>query len=281
MSNASEDEALSRLLRSPRFEVMPTGTILDKVREHVPREVTVTVTASPTKGLGPTVDYACQLAADGYDVVPHLAARMVSGRAELERLTERLLAAGVRKVFVPAGDAVAPAGDFVSALDLLKVLSDMGDPFEEVGVTGYPESHPSIDDDITIQSMWDKRHHATHVISNMTFDTDQVATWVRRLRRRGITMPLYIGVPGPVERAKLLGMATKIGVGDSVRFLTKQKKVFARIAAPGFSTDRFVRRVAALAADPDLKIDGLHVFTFNQVEVCERWRQQLLAAVVS
>ena len=37
--------------------------------------MTVTVTASPVKGLEPTVDLAERLAARGYRVVPHLAAR--------------------------------------------------------------------------------------------------------------------------------------------------------------------------------------------------------------
>ena len=86
-----------------------------------------------------------------------------------------------------------------------------------------------------------------------------------------------LGVPGPVERAKLLGMAGKIGVGESLRFLRKQRSVFARLAAPGgFSTDRFVRPGARpCAANPALGIEGLHVFTFNQVaEVTEGWRQR-------
>jgi len=101
------------------------------------------------------------------------------------------------------------------------------------------------------------------------------------VRRRGVTLPLLVGVPGPVERTKLLGMATKIGVGESLRFLRKQKSIFARIASPGFSTDRFVSRVAALSSNPALRVEGLHVFTFNQVEVIETWRQRMLDEAVS
>ncbi|MDN5789655.1 MAG: methylenetetrahydrofolate reductase [Micrococcales bacterium] len=266
-----------QLLSRPRFEILPTESIGDTVRAVLPTSVTVTVTASPVKGLDATLELATALARDGYDVVPHLAARMITGRAELEDIVARLKESGVRTVFVPAGDATEPAGDFAGSLDLLHVLTDLGDPFEQVGITGYPESHPSIDDDVVIQSMWDKRQHATHIVSNMTFDAEHVARWAERLRRRGITLPLYVGVPGPVERTKLLGMATKIGVGQSIRFLAKQRKVLFRIAAPGFSTDRFVDRISALSAYPALGIERLHVYTFNQVEVCEQWRQQALA----
>ncbi len=276
MSNELPTAALARLLDGARYEVMPTPSVLESVARHVPRSVPVTVTAAPGKGLEATLAVATDLAGAGYRVVPHLAARMVSGRSELAEIVARLGAAGVTDVFVPGGDADPPVGDYTAALDLLRDLAEIEHPFTQVGITGYPESHPTIADDVTIQSMWDKRRYATHIVSNMTFDDEHVGTWCERVRRRGVTLPLLVGVPGPVERAKLLGMAGKIGVGESLRFLRKQRSVFARIAAPGFSTDRFVHRVAALAANPALGIEGLHVFTFNQVEVIEGWRQRML-----
>lgn len=277
MSNNMPSVFLHGLLETARYEVLPTPKIAEAVRAHVPTSVTVTVTASPAKPLSHTLDYSVDFARDGYDVVPHLAARQISGRAELTDIVARLTEAGITKVFCPAGDAPEPAGDYHGSLDLLRDLDFLGRPFAQVGITGYPESHPSIDDDVTIQAMWDKRPYATHIISNMTFDAEQLGTWVERVRRRGVTLPIIVGAPGPVERAKLLGMATKIGVGESLRFLKKQKSVFARIAAPGFSTDRFIARVAALSANDALGIEGLHLFTFNQVEATENWRQQLLA----
>ncbi|WP_299440906.1 methylenetetrahydrofolate reductase [uncultured Phycicoccus sp.] len=276
MSNELPTVALARLLDGARYEVMPTPAIVESVARHVPRSVPVTVTAAPGKGLEATLAVATDLAGAGYRVVPHLAARMVSGRSELTEIVTRLGAAGITDVFVPGGDADPPVGDYAAALDLLRDLAESEHPFTQVGITGYPESHPTIADDVTIQSMWDKRRYATHIVSNMTFDDEHVGAWCERMRRRGVTLPLLVGVPGPVERAKLLGMAGKIGVGESLRFLRKQRSVFARIASPGFSTDRFVHRVAALAANPSLGIEGLHVFTFNQVEVIEAWRRRML-----
>jgi methylenetetrahydrofolate reductase (NADPH) len=179
-------------------------------------------------------------------------------------------------VFVPAGDA-EPVGEYRDALGLLEDLAWLGAPFEHVGVTGYPESHPSIHDDVTVQSMWDKRIHATHIVSNLTFSPVVVRTWIARLRARGVTTPVLLGVPGPAERSKLLTMATKIGVGESTRFLGKNKGLFARIAAPGgFTGERFVLDCARAAAAPSARVEGLHVFTFNQIAETERWRAELL-----
>jgi len=102
------------------------------------------------------------------------------------------------------------------------------------------------------------------------------------MRKRGITMPLLLGIPGPVDRTKLLTMATKIGVGESTRFLAKNKGTFARLAAPGgFTGERFLEKVAPALAPPQMLVEGLHVFTFNQVTATEEWRQRLLAQLTS
>lgn len=269
-------ETTVRLLEHARYEVLPTATIEDKVLEHVPVERVLTVTASPSKGLEPTLDLTERLAGHGYVVVPHLAARMVRDRVELGEICDRLVGKGITRVFVPGGDADPPGG-YADALSLLEDLHDLGSPFAHVGITGYPESHPTITDDVTIQSMWDKRRYATHVVSNLTFDPAALAAWVRRMRARGITMPLLLGLPGPVDRAKLLSMAGKIGVGESTRFLAKHKGTFARLAAPGgFTGEKFLMRCAAELGSPESGLEGLHVFTFNQVAETERWHRELL-----
>jgi methylenetetrahydrofolate reductase (NADPH) len=278
MRNKARSRVTHRLLAHARYEVLPTPSIEETVVEHVPLDVTLTVTASPSKGLAATLDLTERLLARGYDVVPHLAARMVSGRAELQEICDRLVPLGVRAVFVPAGDADPPAGDYTESLQLLEDLAAMGRPFAEVGITGYPESHPSIHDDLTVQAMWDKRHHASHVVSNLTFDPTLLSRWLTRMRARGITMPVWVGLPGPVERAKLLSMATKIGVGESTRFLVKNKGTFSRLAAPGgFTGERFLDKCAPILADPQMQVQGLHIFTFNQVAKTEQWRQEQLA----
>jgi methylenetetrahydrofolate reductase (NADPH) len=269
--------ALRRLLTAVRYEVIPSPTIEEKVRAGVPADVTVTVTASPVKGLEPTFALAERLAAAGYHVVPHLSARLVADRDHLADIVSRLREAGVTDVFVPAGDADPPAGPYDAALPVLDELSRMGAPFPDVGITGYPETHPAIDDDVTVQAMWDKRRHATYIVSNLCFDPRVLAAWVARIRRRQVTLPVHIGLAGPVERAKLLAMAAKIGVGESTRFLTRHPSWFVRFARPGGYAPETLLRKTIRGLRPDAGVAGLHVFTFNQVAETEAWRQDCLA----
>ncbi len=273
---APRNQALQRLLTHARYEVLPTASTEEKVLAHVPMDLPITVTASSTKGLEATLLLAEAFAKHGYVVVPHLAARMIHDRAELIEIRDRLGAAGITRVFVPGGDA-DPVGDYPDAFSLLEDLYRLEQPFEQVGITGYPETHPKITDDMTVQAMWDKRRHATHVVSNLTFDAGAIKAWVGRMRARGITMPLLLGIPGPVDRAKLLTMATKIGVGESSRFLVKHKGTLMRLAAPGgWTGEKFLEECAAIAARPESLIEGLHVFTFNQIAETEAWRQEML-----
>lgn len=270
-------DRLRALLRTVRYEVLPAKGTEDKVIAHVPRDVVVTVTASPAKGLEPTLHLATRLAAHGYRVVPHVPARLLRDDAHLKDTVDRLRGAGVDDVFVPAGDADPPAGAYDGALPVLRRLSEWGSPFRRVGITGYPESHPLIHDDLTVQAMWDKRAHATYIVSNMCFDPRLLGDWVTRIRRRDVTLPVHVGVAGPVQRAKLLSMAAKIGVGESTRFLTRHASWFLRFAAPGgYAPERLLARSAEALTAPSADVAGLHLFTFNQIAETERWRRALL-----
>ena len=192
----SAASALADLLEQPRFEVLPTPGAVDLFASHLPPGRLLTVTASPNRGLGATLDVAVELARLGFEVVPHLAARMVQDGAHLAEIVARLQQDGITRVFVPSGDATEP-GAYPDAVALLEALDAMGSPFASVGITGYPESHPTIPDDLTVQAMWDKRRYATEMVSNLTFDPQVVETWLTRVRTRGVTLPLWLGIAGP------------------------------------------------------------------------------------
>jgi len=238
------------------------------------------VTASPVKGLEPTIELAERLAARGYRVVPHLAARSVASEAHLAEIVERLQACGVSDVFVPGGDASHPAGPFEGALPLLERLAEMGSPFGRVGITGYPESHPKIHDDVTIQAMWDKRKHATYIVSNVCFDAAALGRWIGRIRARGVTLPLYVGLAGPAERTRLLRMAAVAGASESARFITRHPGWILRFWMPGgYSPDRLLDRAATVITAPGAGVAGLHLFTFNQLQSAEQWRRAALERI--
>src|SRR5674476_300636 len=116
-----QSSAVARLLEAPRYEVIPVNGIEEKVAA-LPLGATVTVTASPRHGIERTIDVSARLAGRGYRVVPHLAARMIADRGQLERIVADLEAAGIHEAFVVGGDASPPAGGYADAGDLLDEL---------------------------------------------------------------------------------------------------------------------------------------------------------------
>ena len=261
---------VAELLRRSRYEILPLDGVEEQVLAAVPRDVTLTVTASPTRGLEPTLELAESLTRHGYAVVPHLSARLVAGRGELEEIVARLRAIDVCDVFVVAGDAEEPQGSFHGALDLLEALDALGRPFPVVGITGYPESHPFIDDEATIAAMFAKARHATYIVSQVCFDPSVTVQWIENVWARGTRLPIHVGIPGVVSRAKLLRVSTRIGIGDSLRFLRKNGSFAGRFLR-GFSPDPLVDGLGPALGSG--KVAGFHVFTFNDVEDTEAWRQ--------
>jgi methylenetetrahydrofolate reductase (NADPH) len=265
-------------LARPRLEVMPLDGIEQDVLAHVPRELTVTVTSSPARGIEATLALSERLAAHGYRVVPHLAARLVPGRAQLRELLARLGDQGVDNVFVVAGDIGQPAGEFEGAAALLAAIAELGHGLSEIGITGYPESHAFISDESTIQAMFDKAPLATYIVSQICFDADVIGGWIRRVRDRGVDLPIHIGLPGPVPAHRLLRFSGRIGLGESARFLRRHRSWLGRLLLPrAYRPDSLLDRLAPHLTRPDNRIAGLHLYSFNEIQRAERWRQETIA----
>jgi methylenetetrahydrofolate reductase (NADPH) len=267
---------VSELLAHPRFEVLPLDGIEDEIREHLSTDVKVTVTASPRKGLEATLDLAERLSGAGYAVVPHLSARLVRDRAHLEEVLARLGAAGIRELFVPAGDATEP-GEFQSAADLLEAMGDARTRFDRIGITGYPESHHLISDEETIRAMFAKAEMATDIVSQLCFDPATIAWWIGAVRARGVRLPIWVGIPGCVDNAKLVRISMKIGVAEATRYVRHQRGVLSRVLTRQFKPDKLLDGLAQVVAEPDAGVAGFHIYTFNEVARTERWRQRALA----
>ncbi|MEX0953377.1 MAG: hypothetical protein WDZ26_06065 [Nitriliruptoraceae bacterium] len=262
-------------LEQARFEIIPVKGVDEQI-DHLPPGAVVTVTASPTKGLDPTLELARELVARGHRVVPHLSARLVQSRDHLAAVLADLEARGIIEVFVPAGDIEQPLGPYEGAADLLEDMTLLGHRLEHVGITGYPERHAFIPDQTTIDAMTRKAPHATHIVSQICYDPAVVRGWITAVRDRGVGLPLFLGVPGVIDRARLLRVSMRVGLGDSVRFLRKQHEVAGRMLT-GYQPDELIHALEDLVGHPEVRVAGWHLFTFNEVERTELWRQELMA----
>jgi methylenetetrahydrofolate reductase (NADPH) len=274
--------ALARALRTASYEVLPLRSTEEKVLAHVPTDVPLTVTTTEARGLDVTLDLAARLAGHGYAAAPHLAARLVRDKAHLADVVARLREAGVDGLFVIAGDAAEPVGEFPDAPALLEALDALGRPFGSIGIGGYPEGHGSIDDRLVEQALRDKAPHADHVVTQLCFAAETTVGWARRVRADGVTLPVRVGIPGAVNRQKLIRISAGLGLGQSARFLRKQQGMFWRFFLPGgYSPNRLIERLTPHFDSPDNGLHGLHIFTFDELAATEAWRRDRLARLAA
>ncbi len=270
--------AVADALRDATYEILPFKSAEEKVLAHVPRDVALTVTTTEAKGLDPTLGLAARLTEQGYRAAPHIAARLVRDRVHLGDLVDRLADAGVDRLFVIGGDAAEPAGEFPDALSLLEALRERDHHFASVGIGGYPEGHGSIGDELIDKALADKAPHADHVITQLCFDAATTVRWARAVQERGVGLPIRVGIPGAISRQKLVRVSAGLGLGQSARFLKKQQNLLWRFFLPGgYSPDKLIERLTPAFGAADNRLHGFHVFTFNDLDSTESWRQEWLA----
>ena len=273
-------EALARVLRAPTFELVPLKNALEQAA-FLPTGATVSVTASPAKGVEATVSLCEQLQARGFRAVPHLSARMVRDRSHLQELIAWLEGAGVDRAFVVGGDAKEP-GAYPDGLSLLREMAEIGHPLAEIGIPSYPQGHPFIADGPLLEALRAKAAFASYMTTQLCFDPGAIATWIAARRAEGITLPIHVGVPGVAEPHKLLAISARIGVADTHRFLTKNLRFVAKLVRSGgfYRPDALLEGLAPHLADPAARIVDLHMYTFNAVDTFEAWRRSYLAKLL-
>ena len=269
--------ALGRVLEAPTFELIPIKNALDQAA-LLPPGATVSVTASPAKGIEATVRLCAELQLAGFVAVPHLSARMVRDRTHLRELVDWLEGAEVQRLFVVGGDAKEP-GAYPDGLSLLRELAEINHPFPEVGIPGYPQGHAFLPDGVLREALAAKAPFASYITTQLCFDPVAIARWIAARRAEGLMLPVHVGVPGVAEPQKLLAISARIGVADTHRFLTKNIRFVTRLVRSGgfYRPDGLLESLAPTLADTAATISGLHIYTFNAVDATERWRRAFLS----
>jgi len=272
----AQAQALESLVAAPKFELIPLSNAMDQAVSLPPGAI-VTVTASPAKGLEATLDLAEAVAAIGHTAIPHLSAHMVRDQAHLDDLLQRMAYHGFRRAFVVGGDTKSP-GAFHDGLALLRAIDEAGRPFDEIGIPAYPQGHPDISPGRLREVMADKQPFADYMTTQMCFNPEAIVAWIAQMRVDGVTLPVHVGTPGVAELKKLMTISARIGVADSARYLKKNRSMVGHLLSPGsFGPDALLEGLAPSLGEPGVDIEGLHIFTFNQVQATVAWQQRMLA----
>ena len=274
--------AMRELARTVHFEVVPMKSIEDAI-EALPPTADVSVTCSPVKGIAATQEVIERLRALGHRPTAHIAARLVESPVHAKQIATWLREQQLSEVFVIAGDATEPAGPYDGALAFMRDLLDADPGVARVGFAGYPDGHAFIDAAELVAQVHAKQSLLADagidgwISTQMCFDADRIREWLTRQRADGLTLPIRLGIPGVVDRTRLMTMGARLGVGTSLRYLSKNRSTVMKLMAPGgYDPTELVVAFAPDAAR--LGIEALHSFTFNAVADTRKWQEAIIAA---
>ena len=267
-------------LEKAYMEIIPVSGIEEKLGALQPN-MHVAVTCSPTKGIDATMKLSEKLMMQGFKVIPHIAAKCVSGKKHLEGIVKKLDELGVESIFVPGGDRLEPIGEFNDAYDLLKALKKSGHSIKKIGIAAHPEGHPDINENILMEALEKKKNLADYIVTQMCFDANILGDWLVSIKQQGVDLPIWVGLPGIIERGRLLRTSLRIGVGDSLRFLRKKSQVATELMKSSvYNPDKLVTNIYEYKDIDETNLAGYHIFCFNQIEMSEKWRTQTISKLM-
>ena len=279
-------EALAEILR-----VLRPGGVLEvwvpdavRIAELLPTATRVYVNHLPRHSLDDTLRGLIAVSRAGMEPVPHLAARRVGSRAEVETFLRRAVKeAGISKVLLLGGDVATPAGPYADAGALLAegVLRDAG--IREIGLAVYPEGHPRIATDALWAALSRKIAAARaqgmgcYAVSQFSFAPSRIVEMCGQLLRAEPSMPVYVGLPGPTTPARLIRFAQTCGVSASLRAMTAQGMGAVRLFTHTDPVDQLHAVASHVSGGATSNVVGLHVFTFGGIEPAARWINKQIA----
>ena len=281
---SSPEQSIIDLLSGFTTETTPaTAAKIADYRVHLRPGATIFITFLPGSSFADTITVAGRLRREGFNPVPHFAARSIPSRTFLEESLARLTGdAGVDQALLIGGGLDRPFGEFSDTMQLLD--TGLFDKYRitRIGVAGHPEGSPDIPDtQIRAALAWknafaERTGASLYVVTQFCFEAAPVIAWDKRIQAEGNRLPVHVGIPGLATLKALIGHARACGVGPSMRFLTRQARNVAKLLTVS-APDRLVTALAAYrATDPGCGIHGVHLYPLGGLKKSARWAQAVV-----
>ena len=249
--------------------------------EFLDKKHSVYITFLPDEKSENVVETAKKLKLEGYDVIPHLPARTVKNNKVLEKYIGELAEeAGCSKILIIGGGG-NQAGEISSTMDVLKtdLLSKFN--FKSVGVAGHPEGSPDISKDALDLAIIEKNKFSLNVDFKMYlatqffFEAKSLIEWEKHLNTINNKLDIHAGIPGPASIKTLINYARSCGIGNSLRFLTKQAFNLTKLATLN-TPDKLIYDLANyVETNKSTNLKNIHFYAFGGMKKTSEWLNHL------
>jgi len=265
---ADPNLAIRLLAENYTTEVTPTAAVkIASFAEALPSGTQIYITFLPGSDYLATIALAKRLRTEGFEPVPHFAARSISNKHMFNDFLARARGeADVTKVLAIAGVPDKPSGAYSDTMQLLATGLFERHGIQSVSVAGHPEGCGCDTTKVLIDALKWKANYAKQsgldmrIITQFCFEPEPIIAYDRMLRSEGIELPMQVGLAGIASLKTLIGYAATCGVGNSINFLKRQAANVTRLLKPE-APDRIIRSLAEYrASEPDSRIAGFHYF---------------------
>jgi len=220
----------------------------------LPKVKDVYITMLPGDSFKSVAEKAKDLVQSGFNPVPHFPARSIKNLFELKEYVGMCKKNGVKQALV-IGGSTQPIGDFHCSLQLLE--TGLFEGFK-IGIAGHPDGSPDISDSDLEKAMKDKKPYADYIVTQWLLDSSMIADFISKQ-----TLPVHVGITGPLKISSLLKFASIVGAKNSLNFLKSNATKAVDLIKP---------------RDPNNLIEKLkgstknfHIYTFGDLKETNKW----------
>ena len=220
----------------------------------LPKVKDVYITMLPGNDYRAVARKAVELVKSGFNPVPHFPARSIKNQAELKDFVTRCKDGGIKQALVIGGSA-QPIGDFHSSFQLLETGLFEG---WKIGIAGHPDGSPDISDSDLEKAMTDKKPYADYIVTQWLLDAEPIVKFISKQ-----TLPVHVGITGPLKISSLLKFANIVGAKNSIDFLKSNVTKAVDLLKPRDPNDIIEKLKNSTK--------NFHIYTFGGLKETNKW----------
>jgi len=223
----------------------------------LPKVKDVYITMLPGNDFREVANKAKELVQNGFNPVPHFPARSIKNLNQLKDYVSMCKDFGVKQALV-IGGSTEPIGDYHCSLQILE--SGLLEGFK-IGIAGHPDGSPDISDSDLEKAMKDKKPFADYIVTQWLLDSQSIAKFISKQ-----TLPVHVGITGPLKISSLLKFASIVGAKNSLNFLKSNATKAVDLLRPKDPND--------LIENLNKLTENFHIYTFGGLKETNKWLEE-------
>ena len=221
---------------------------------NLPKVKDVYIAMLPGNDYREIANKASELSKFGFNPVPHFSARSIKNKSELKDYVSRCKDAEVKQALVIGGSS-QPIGDFHCSLQLLE--TGLFENFK-IGIAGHPDGSPDISNSDLEKAMIEKKPYADYIVTQWLLDAESIAKFISKQ-----TLPVHVGITGPLKISSLLKFANIVGTKNSINFLKSNVTKALNLLKPRDPND-IIEKLKGTT-------NNFHIYTFGGLKETNKW----------